>query len=149
MKLSFEVSLSDLATAIEYQDGSDSERQEVMDFLVTVDECMADYVFSQELIYRLSVSLAEESEDRGWQPVTLPEGGATTFSRLYETLTHMPEGELIALMANAMMVSRERALSEAKAKVDQVMEDFSSWEKSKPLPLSTECVCGCPEAAHE
>lgn len=100
MKLSFEVSLSDLATAIEYQDGSDSERQEVMDFLVTADECMADYVFSQELIYRLSVS-------------------------------------------------RERALSEAKAKVDQVMEDFSSWKKSKPLPLSTECVCGCPEAAHE
>ena len=112
MDLNFTVSLEDIGIGLELSGNSESERQEVMDFLVHVDESVADYEFSQELIYRLVLSIAEDSEVRGWKPVALPEGRATTFSQLYETLSHMPEDELIALVANAMMVKRERESKE-------------------------------------
>lgn len=105
---------------------AENDQDEILDLITYLDEVVAEEDFTRDLIYRLSVSLAEESEVRGWQSVALPEGGATTFSRLYETLSHMPEGELITLMANAMMVRRDREAEEA----------------AKPLPLATVCVCG-------
>lgn len=166
MNLNFTVSLEDIGIGLELSGNSESERQEVMDFLVHVDESVADYEFSQELIYRLVLSIAEDSEVRGWKPVALPEGRAATFSQLYETLSHMPEDELIALVANAMMVKRER---EAEAVKDEpVMCARPGCGHSErvhalggqapclagslcacpmfkvewPLPLSTMCTCG-------
>lgn len=85
----------------------------VLEFITDVDEAVADAGFTHDLIYRLSVSLSEESEARGWEKVTiLGEGQQVKFSNLYESLSYLDEDKIIALMANAMMVKRERRSEE-------------------------------------
>ena len=129
MDLNFTVSLTDIGIGLELSGDSESERQEVMDFLVHVDESVADADFTHDLIYRLVLSIAEDSEVRGWKPVALPEGRATTFSQLYETLSHMPEDELIALVANAMMVKREREAEAAERVAVEAVRRIEELEK--------------------
>lgn len=145
MNLNFTVSLEDIGIGLELSGNSESERQEVMDFLVHVDESVADYEFSQELIYRLVLSIAEDSEVRGWKPVALPEGRDATFSQLYETLSHMPEDELIALVANAMMVKREREREIEAVKDEPVMcarcTGCGHSERVHALGGQTPCPC--------
>ena len=109
MHLNFTVSLTDIGIGLDVSGNSESERQEIMDFLVSVDEGMADADFTRNLIYRLAVSLSQDTEADDWETVTVrPDGTSTTFGALYEPLSYMSEDKLIALMANAITVSRER-----------------------------------------
>lgn len=64
--LSVDVSLSDVALAIEYSGNSESERREIMDFLLDVDRGMADVDWSVNLITELSVSTAQDMESEGF-----------------------------------------------------------------------------------
>ena len=132
MNLNFTVSLDDIGIGLDLSGNSESERQEVMDFLVSVDENMADMDFSCSLIYRLAVEVSHEAEAHAADLVTvLPDGTHTTFGSLYELLSYMPEDKLIALMANAMMVRRER-------------------DAIASLSLDTACLCGEEnKGAHE
>ncbi len=109
MNLSFNVSLTDIAVGLETLDGGEDERQEVMDFLLSVDESMADAEFTRNLIYKLADNLSHYSEARGWEKVTiLGERQQVKFSNLYKSLSYLDEDKIIALMANAIMVKRER-----------------------------------------
>lgn len=112
MNLNFEISLEDIGIGLELSGNSESERQEVMDFLVHVDESVADYEFSQELIIRLATSFAEDGGEKfayqkavvqhGTQYVKLP------MPSLAESLSHLDEDQLIVLLANAVFMKRER-----------------------------------------
>lgn len=64
--LSVDISLSDVALAIEYSGNSESERREIMDFLVDVDRDMADVDWSVDLITELVVSTAQDMEAEGF-----------------------------------------------------------------------------------
>lgn len=115
MYLNFTVSLTDIGIGLELSGNSESERQEVMDFLLDVDESVADYEFSQELIIRLATSFAEDSEVRGGYLVTLPSGFGdreVSFNQLCAGLSHLDEDKLIALLGNAVVVKRERESKE-------------------------------------
>lgn len=148
MDLNFTVNLTDIGIGLDVSGNSESEREEIMDFLVSVDQSMADADFTHNLIYRLSESLAEESEVRAWEPVALPEERATTFGQLYETLSHMPEDKLIALMANAMMVKREReAVAAAHAVLCESCEHPMGVHNMVCLPGLTGSCHACTEAA--
>lgn len=65
--LSVDVSLSDVALAIEYSGNSESERQEIMDFLIDVDRGMADVDWSTRLVEHLAKSLAQEIDTDEWR----------------------------------------------------------------------------------
>lgn len=64
--LSVDISLSDVALAIEYSGNSESERREIMDFLIDVDRGMADVDWSVDLITELVVSTAQDMEAEGF-----------------------------------------------------------------------------------
>lgn len=64
--LSVDVSLSDVALAIQYSGNSESERQEVMDFLIDVDRGMADVDWSTRLVSHLAESLRQELDTDDW-----------------------------------------------------------------------------------
>lgn len=65
MNLSFNVSLTDIAVGLETLDGGEDERQEIMDFLLSVDESASDTDFSRELVYRLAENFTHTSEGFG------------------------------------------------------------------------------------
>lgn len=111
MNLSFNISLTDIAVGLETLDGDKDERQELMDFLLSVDESVSDAEFTRNLVYRLAEDYSHDVEVRGDELMTVPgiqESRQVTFAQLYESLSYMGEDKLIALMANAIMVKRER-----------------------------------------
>lgn len=126
MDLNFTVSLTDIGFGLDVSGNSESERQEILDFLVSVDESMADAEFTRNLVYRLVEDYSHDVEVRGDELMTVPgiqESRQVTFAQLYRGLSYMDEDKLIALMANAMIVRRER---------DAVAS----------LSLDTACLCG-------
>lgn len=132
MNLNFTVSLADIAIGLDVSGNSESEREEIMDFLVSVDEDMADSDFTCNLIYRLAEDLSQDTEAHDSETVTIPDGFGdkrVTFSQLYEGLSYLDEDKLIALLANAMKVSRER--------------DAEAARNAAPCD-----VCGHPWGAH-
>lgn len=118
MNLNFEVSLEDIGIGLELSGDSESERQEVMDFLVHVDESMADYGFSQELIYRLAENFSHSTEGYAYRNMALKseQSGVTalykTLPTVAEDLSHVDEEHLIVLMADAIFRKREREREE-------------------------------------
>lgn len=139
MRISFNVSREDVAASIM----STEDRQEVMDLLVQVDEYASDYEFSQELIIRLATSFAEEGGGFSVPKVGITMKGQVELVKdlphLAEDLASVDEEYLIALLANAVAIRRDRADKEARTLVKQAIEDFEKW---KPKPLATVCVCG-------
>lgn len=163
MNLNFTINLTDIGVGLETIGTRESERQEILDFLVSVDETMADADFTHNLIYQLTVSLTEDVEVRDGDLLTIPgvqEGRQISFSQLYEGLSHMPEDNLIALLANAMMAKRNRdslaaALAELCVECEHPMGVHNTpcevggydncqacMESSKYVSLSTPCA-GC------
>lgn len=114
MDLNFTVSLTDIGIGLELSGNSESERQEVMDFLVHVDESVADHGFSQELIYRLAENFTHDSEGFAYKNVALKgeQSGITalykSLSSVAEDLSHVDEEHLIVLMTDAIFRKRER-----------------------------------------
>lgn len=149
------------------QIGAFHTRNEVLEFVTDVDAAVAETEFTHDLIYRLSGSISEESEVRGDDLLTVPgvqEGRKVSFIQLYEGLSHMPEEILIALLANAMMVKRDREAEAARnALICQVCEHPAGVHNEPCLPgLVISChacseaakanvggPCGCPERSHE
>lgn len=114
MDLNFTVSLTDIGIGLELSGDSESERQEVMDFLVHVDESVADHGFSRELIYRLAENFTHDSEGFAYKNVALKgeQSGITalykSLSSVAEDLSHVDEEHLIVLMTDAIFRKRER-----------------------------------------
>lgn len=151
MDLNFTVSLTDIGLGLDISGGSESERQEILDFLVSVDESMADAEFTRNLLYRLVEDYSHDVEVRGWEPVALPEERATTFGQLYETLSHMDEDKLIALVANAMMVRRERE-RELEARLCRCGHERDRHKSKNPLLAPDSCsvvYCKCDQLSQK
>lgn len=115
MNLSFNISLTDIADGLETLDGGKDERQELMDFLISVDGSVSDADFSRELIYRLAEDFTFVSEGFGKANVSLKGKGGVTFMhktlpKLAEDLSYVDEEHLIVLMADAIFRKREREL---------------------------------------
>lgn len=146
MNLNFEISLADLGVAIEYGGNSESERQEIMDFLIDVDRGMADLDWSVDLISALAISTAEDMEATDFKETTvmvnmplpvpgLPEGAvnvpmAVKVPDLVQGLADQTPHLVVQIMANALFVQREAAAKAAE------QED----------PPCTRC--GCPRELH-
>lgn len=114
--LSVDVSLSDVALAIEHSGNSESERREIMDFLLGVDRGMADVDWSVNLITELSVSTAQDMESEGFMdssilvnmPVPgLPDGTRTVpmavkVADLVRAMAEQTPHLMIQIMAEAL-----------------------------------------------
>lgn len=114
--LSVDVSLSDVALAIEHSGNSESERREIMDFLLGVDRGMADVDWSVNLITELSVSTAQDMESEGFMdssilvnmPVPgLPDGTRTVpmavkVADLVRAMVEQTPHLMIQIMAEAL-----------------------------------------------
>lgn len=66
MNLDFTISLTDIGIGLDVSGNSESERREIMDFLLDVDHGMADVDWSVNLITELSVSTAQDMESEGF-----------------------------------------------------------------------------------
>lgn len=110
MNLSFNVRLADISTGLDLTlTNHPDEQEEITEFITTLDGLVDDLEFSRNLIYKLADNLSHYSEARGWEKVTiLGESQQVKFSNLYESLSYLDEDKIIALMANAIMVKRER-----------------------------------------
>lgn len=133
--LSVDVSLSDVALAIEYSGNSESERREIMDFLLDVDRGMADVDWSVDLITELSVSTAQDMESEGFMdssilvnmplPVPgLPDGTVTVpmavkVADLVRAMAEQTPHLVIQIMAEAL---HTQVRNTAKAKAERAAE---------------------------
>ena len=135
MHLSFNVNLNAVGTGLDLSlTNHPDEQEEITEFIATLVGLVDDLDFSRNLIYKLADNLSHYSEARGWEKVTiLGERQQVKFSNLYESLSYLDEDKIIALMANAIMVKRER----------QSVEE----EQDELEPLSViACQCGCGES---
>lgn len=131
--LSVDVSLSDVALAIEYSGNSESERREIMDFLLDVDHGMADVDWSVNLITELSVSTAQDMESEGFMdssilvnmPVLgLPDGTRTVrravkVADLVRAMAEQTPHLVIQIMAEAL---HTQVRNTAKAQTERAAE---------------------------
>lgn len=133
--LSVDVSLSDVAMAIEYSGNSESERREIMDFLLDVDRGMADVDWSVNLITELSVSTAQDMESEGFMdssilvnmplPVPgLPDGTVTEpmavkVADLVRAMAEQTPHLVIQIMAEAL---HTQVRNTAKAEAERAAE---------------------------
>lgn len=131
--LSVDVSLSDVALAIEYSGNSESERREIMDFLLDVDRGMADVDWSVDLITELSVSTAQDMESEGFMdssilvnmPVLgLPDGTRTVrravkVADLVRAMAEQTPHLVIQIMAEALHTQVQNT---AKAQAERAAE---------------------------
>ncbi len=131
--LSVDVSLSDVALAIEYSGNSESERREIMDFLLDVDRGMADVDWSVNLITELSVSTAQDMESEGFMdssilvnmPVLgLPDGTRTVrravkVADLVRAMAEQTPHLVIQIMAEAL---HTQVRNTAKAQTERAAE---------------------------
>lgn len=133
--LSVDVSLSDVALAIEYSGNSESERREIMDFLLDVDRGMADVDWSVNLITELSVSTAQDMESEGFMdssilvnmplPVPgLPDGTRTVsmavkVADLVKAMAEQTPHLVIQIMAEALHTQVQNT---AKAQAERAAE---------------------------
>lgn len=131
--LSVDVSLSDVALAIEYSGNSESERREIMDFLLDVDRGMADVDWSVNLITELSVSTAQDMESEGFMdssilvnmPVPgLPDGTGTVpmavkVADLVRAMAEQTPHLVIQIMAEAL---HTQVRNTAKAQTERAAE---------------------------
>lgn len=107
LNVSTRFNLEELAASVAVNNIQD----DVMDFLIGVDAFVADYDFTRELVVRLATDLAGEVGTHASEVVTIPDGFGdkrVTFSQLYEGLSYLDEDTLIALLANAVTIKRER-----------------------------------------
>ena len=131
--LSVDVSLSDVALAIEYSGNSESERREIMDFLLDVDHGMADVDWSVNLITELSVSTEQDMESEGFMdssilvnmPVLgLPDGTRTVrravkVADLVRAMAEQTPHLVIQIMAEAL---HTQVRNTAKAQTERAAE---------------------------
>ena len=131
--LSVDVSLSDVALAMEYSGNSESERREIMDFLLDVDHGMADVDWSVNLITELSVSTAQDMESEGFMdssilvnmPVLgLPDGTRTVrravkVADLVRAMAEQTPHLVIQIMAEAL---HTQVRNTAKAQTERAAE---------------------------
>ncbi len=131
--LSVDISLSDVALAIEYSGNSESERREIMDFLLDVDRGMADVDWSVNLITELSVSTAQDMESEGFMdssilvnmPVLgLPDGTRTVrravkVADLVRAMAEQTPHLVIQIMAEAL---HTQVRNTAKAQTERAAE---------------------------
>ncbi len=133
--LSVDVSLSDVALAIEYSGNSESERREIMDFLLNVDCGMADVDWSVNLITELSVNTAQDMESEGFMdssilvnmplPVTgMPDGTRTEpmavkVADLVRAMAEQTPHLVIQIMAEAL---HTQVRNTAKAQTERAAE---------------------------
>lgn len=131
--LSVDVSLSDVALAIEYSGNSESERREIMDFLLNVDCGMADVDWSVNLITELSVNTAQDMESEGFMdssilvnmPVLgLPDGTRTVrravkVADLVRAMAEQTPHLVIQIMAEAL---HTQVRNTAKAQTERAAE---------------------------
>jgi hypothetical protein len=69
VRLNVEIDLDDVAQAIEYATSYD--RHDIADFVIGVDQSMADADWSTRLVERLAVSLAQEFDSDGWESASI------------------------------------------------------------------------------
>lgn len=133
MNLDFTISLTDIGIGLDVSGNSESERREIMDFLLDVDCGMADVDWSVNLITELSVSTAQDMESEGFMdssilvnmPVPgLPDGTGTVpmavkVADLVRAMAEQAPHLVIQIMAEAL---HTQVRNTAKAQTERAAE---------------------------
>jgi hypothetical protein len=118
VSLNMNLSLDDIAIALDMTSNSKSECQEVMDFVLGVDQSMCDVDWTVELVSRLAISVAEDVQPDGFADAALRvfhkisdlahlEGA--THSQIITALADEDSYLIIQIMADVLAVQRREA----------------------------------------
>lgn len=72
VSISVDLNLDDISSVIDFLGNSESERREVLDFVLDVDRGMCDVHWSLDLITELATSLAQETIDGEFRKIKIP-----------------------------------------------------------------------------
>lgn len=153
--LSVDIDLDDVAMAIEYSGSSESERQEIMDFLIDVDRSMADVDWSTRLVSHLAESLRQELDTDDWGSAKilvetdlavpgLPDGTVTVpvaipVERIARALAVQTPHLAVAILGEAVFL---REAADEKTKAQQDAEVCGGCGHTRRIHDDSEDGCG-------
>lgn len=151
--LSVDIDLDDVAQAISYATSRD--RNDIADFVIDVDQSMADADWSTRLVERLAVSLAQEFDGDGWDSASivvetdltvpgLPDGTVTVpmaipVERIVRALAAQTPSAGVTILGKAVALRQDEA---SKTKAQQDSEVCGGCGHTRRIHDDSEDGCG-------
>lgn len=134
VRLNVEIDLDDVAQAIGY--ATNHDRHDIADFIIDVDQSMADADWSTRLVERLAVSLAQEFDSDGWESASivvetdlavpgLPDGTVTVpvavpVERIVKALAAQAPSAAVTILGKAVALRQDEENKDKKQRDAQV-----------------------------
>ena len=144
VRLNVEIGLDDVAQAIGY--ATDYDRHDIADFVIDVDQSMADADWSTRLVERLAVSLAQEFDSDGWDSASivvetdlavpgLPDGTVTVpvaipVERIVRALAAQAPSAAVTILGKAVALRQDEENKDKKQRDAQVCGNCGHFRSS-------------------
>lgn len=148
VSINVDLSLSDIGSVIEFAANSDSERREVLDFVLDVDQFMADVHWSLDLVAELANSVAQESIDGEFRKTSIPVPTELPVPGDPEKVVTVPVHITVPNLAKALAaIDPEMAVQIYAESQELRKQELAKIERAK---AAVECVgCGHTYGEHD